>query len=150
MTNPDEAVKRAQKYFWDGASCAEAVLHVLQEELDLPENIIDGAIGLGGGIGRCQSLCGTISGAAVALSHRVAANTSSTAEARPIVRALAQELYQSFVAKFGHAECRDLVDADFLAPGGYEAFHQRDLERGEKYCNAYLEHVIRTVLAIAP
>jgi hypothetical protein len=66
------------------------------------------------------------------------------------VRTLAQELYQSFAAKFGHAECRDLVDADFLAPGGYDAFHKRDLERGEKFCGPYVEHAIRTALAIAP
>ncbi len=121
---------------------------MLQEALDLPENIIDGAIGLGGGVGRCQSLCGTISGATVALSHHVAANTATTAEARPKVRDMAQYLYLSFNAMFGHTECRDLVDADFLAPGGYEAFHQRDMERGERFCNPYLEHAIKTALEI--
>jgi C_GCAxxG_C_C family probable redox protein len=121
---------------------------VLQEELDLPANIVDGAIGLGGGIGRCQAVCGTISGAAVALSHHVAANTASAAEARPKVRDMAQELYLSFAIQFDHTDCRDLVDADFLAPGGYEAFHQRDMERGERFCNPYLEHAIRTALGI--
>jgi C_GCAxxG_C_C family probable redox protein len=121
---------------------------VLQEALDLPENIVAGAIGLGGGIGRCQSLCGAISGATVGLSHHVAANTASAAEARPKVREMAQDLYLSFAAMFDHTECRDLVDADFLAPGGYEAFHQRDMERGERFCNPYLEHAVRTALGI--
>lgn len=121
---------------------------MLQETFELPENIVAGAIGLGGGIGRCQSVCGAISGAVIALSHHAAATTSTPKETRDKARELASQLYKSFEAKFGSTDCRTLTDWDFQAPGGYEAFHKRDVDSGVRFCNPFVEYAAITAVEI--
>ena len=121
---------------------------MLQEGYDLSEDIVAGGMGFGGGIGRCQAICGAISGSVIALSHYVTATTNTQQEARAKARELARESYKAFAAKFGHTDCRTLTGYDFQAPGGYEAFHQRDVAAGERFCNRYVEYAVRTAMGM--
>ncbi|MCL5263760.1 MAG: C-GCAxxG-C-C family protein [Chloroflexi bacterium] len=121
---------------------------MLQEAYDLSTDIVAGGMGFGGGIGRCQSVCGAISGSIIALSHCATATTNAEQEARAKARELARESYKAFAAKFGHTDCRMLTGFDFQTPGGYDAFHQRDVDAGERFCNRYVEYAVRTAMGL--
>ncbi len=144
----DQAAAQAREYFAGGASCAESVLHVMQESYGLADDVVVGAMGFGGGIGRCQSVCGAITGGVIALSHFAAANAAETGEARTRARELAQALYKDFAARFQHTDCRTLTGYDFSQPGGYDAFRQRDELAGERFCNPFVEHAVRALTKI--
>ena len=121
---------------------------MLQEEYDLPEGVVAGAMGLGGGIGRCQAVCGAISGGVVALGHSVAQSLGNAQEARVRTRKLAGDLYRAFAGEFGCTDCRTLTGYDFQAPGGYEAFHERDTAAGERFCNKYVTYTVKTAMRL--
>jgi C_GCAxxG_C_C family probable redox protein len=139
-SSSDQISTKAKEYFAAWAPCSEAVLHALQEAFELPENIVAGAVGFGGGIGRCQTVCGAISGAVIALSHHAAMTTDTPKDTRDKARNLANELFKSFEAKFDSTSCRVLTDWDFQEPGGYESFHKRDVDSGTRFCNPYVEY----------
>lgn len=145
----DEAVAKARDYFAKGAPCSEAALRALQEVYGLEENVVAGSIGFGGGIGRCQSVCGAISGAIIALSHHIVASSADVEEARPKVSKLSKNLYRDFETKFGHTDCRSLTGYDFSAPGGYDAFRKQDEGTGQRFCNPFLEYVVRNLAEAA-
>lgn len=95
----------------------------MQEELGLGEgDLVSAAAGLGGGIGRCQSTCGAITGAVVAaglyLGRLGLPREGLTQEAR----AVAAEIYRGFEERFGATGCRTLTGYDFGTPEGYERF----------------------------
>ncbi len=118
----------------------------MQEVYGLSEDILAGAMGFGGGIGRCQSVCGAISGGVIALGHHNARTSADVPETRAKTRDLARELYETFAAKFGRTDCRSLTGYDFTASGGYDEFHRRDEESGERFCNPYVEFSVRFLM----
>lgn len=84
------------------------------------------ATGFGGGLGRCQLVCGALTGGVIACSLAVARKRGSDRADRNGLRgetyALVRELVQAFEDRFGAVDCRTITGHDFAAPGGHQAF----------------------------
>lgn len=118
------------------------MLHGLQQALGLNPEVIWAGLGLGGGIGRCQAVCGALNGGAVALGF--ARQGSPREDAVPQTREEAARLYKSFEAAFGHTDCRHLTGYDFQAPQGYQQY--RDDKAARARCESYVAFVVRKAL----
>ena len=120
------------------------MLQVLQDELGIKDEKVSWAIAaFGGGIGRCQSVCGALSAGAFALGYLKAVQHEDRGAARAQIRRHAGELYRAFQREFGATDCLTLIGYDFSTPEGYEEF-QRSGTRQQK-CNGFVEFVVRYV-----
>jgi len=97
------------------------------------------ATGFGGGIARCQAVCGAISGGVIAIGLS-RAGQSREQVLGDILRD-ARHLYRSFEEAFQHTDCRHLTGFDFSAPGGYEAFRQSNVR--QERCHRYVRFVMK-------
>ena len=97
------------------------------------------ATGFGGGIARCQSVCGAVSGGVMAIGLSRAGQSRD--EALGDILKAARSLYRSFGEAFQHTDCRQLTGFDFNAPGGYEAFRQSNVR--QERCHRYVRFVVK-------
>jgi C_GCAxxG_C_C family probable redox protein len=124
---------RAQELFLNDANiygCAEATLVALQEHYQLPDaGDFSAAMALNGGIAYSGSVCGAITGAAMAVGRLTGRRIADHAEAKRVARQLVQKLMASFVAEQGSVDCRSLTGFDFTKPGEHKAFIQSGIWR---------------------
>ena len=110
----DELAQRAVAYFRGGFNCAQSVLLVLAEHInpqtknDLIPKI---ATGFGGGVGRCGSVCGALTGAVMAVGIKYGTNEAGI-EKRLKAYANARVLYTQFERQHGSVMCHDLFGYD--------------------------------------
>jgi C_GCAxxG_C_C family probable redox protein len=102
-------------------------LQGLQAALGLEgDDLWQAATGFGGGLARRQSICGALTGGAIACGLAIARKRGSTrddrGELRGEVYAAMQELAREFEARFGAIDCRTMTGFDFSAPDGHDRF----------------------------
>jgi len=147
MSRADVLCEKAVKRFDEGYNCAQSVLLTMLEhwngENDLVPKI---AAGFGGGIGRCGSVCGALTGAVMALGVKYGSDGPSL-EKRLRCYEFAQKLYRQFELKHGSALCRELI--------GYNLTDPEDLEKArkanafEEKCSDFLRTAIRILLDLS-
>lgn len=117
--------KAANHFEQQGYNCAQSVLLTMQEYYGIRSNklIPKIATAFGGGIGKCGSLCGALTGAIIAIGLKHGTNTSILEEKEKAYK-LAQKFYGQFAEECGSPFCRELVGYDFTNP--------EDLERARK------------------
>ncbi len=116
------------------------MLQVVQQLSPIPNDIVPWvATGFGGGIARCQAVCGAISGGIIAIGLSRAGQDRDRVVG-DILRD-ARHLYRSFEEAFQHTDCRRLTGFDFSAPGGYEAFRQSTVR--QERCHRYVRFVVK-------
>lgn len=116
--------KKAGAYFKQGYNCAQSVLLAMQEHYKLENELIPKiATAFGGGIGRCGSLCGALTGAIMAIGIKHGTNQPNP-ENREKAYTLAQKFYEQFVKECGSTYCRELI--------GYDLTNLEDLEKARK------------------
>ena len=115
MDHPSEA----KRLFLEGYNCAQAVFCAF---CDLTGMDIDAAARLsssfGGGMGRLREVCGTVSGALLALGVLRGYDDPKNPEAKKAYYALVQEYARRFREKNGAIICRELLQNVTAAPGG--------------------------------
>jgi len=148
MSSNEQVVGKAVKHFQSGYNCAQSVLLALYENLE-PESknelIPKIAAGFGGGIGRCGSVCGALTGSIIAVGIKDAPNQTGV-EKRAKAYADAKMLYKLFEKQNGTTSCRDLIKYDLSNPE--EAAKARQSGAFDKVCAKLVSAAIKNFLEL--
>jgi C_GCAxxG_C_C family probable redox protein len=116
MKEKNRLSEKAVKRFLDGYNCAQSVLLTIFEQWDGKNELIPKvATAFGGGIGRCGSVCGALSGGVMAIGIKYGTNEPSV-EKRLRAYELANRFYRQFEKQHGSVLCRELVGYDLSNP----------------------------------
>ncbi len=111
--------EEARRLFLSGYNCAQAVFCAFCDETGLD---IGAAARLsssfGGGMGRLREVCGTVSGALMALGTLCGYDDPNHPEAKKAHYRLVQEYARRFREKNGSIVCRELLKNVPVTPGG--------------------------------
>ena len=117
--NAMDHAEEAKRLFMKGYNCSQAVFCAF---CDLTGLDIDTAARLsssfGGGIGRLREVCGTVSGALLALGLLRGYSDPADPEAKPAHYRLVREFARRFSGKNGTIVCRELLKDVPVTPGG--------------------------------
>ena len=125
MSKAENAVKNFDRY-----NCAQSVLAAYSDDFGLEKNrALQAAVGFGGGMGRVQDVCGTISGAIIALGL---SSDFKEEDGRPKINEVYAKVHRfinEFTAKHGTIKCRELIDGcDLLSEEGQKFFRESGLK----------------------
>ena len=111
--------EEARRLFRTGYNCAQAVFCAFRDETGMD---LDAAARLsssfGGGMGRLREVCGTVSGALLALGILRGYGDPRDPEAKKAHYALVQEYAKRFRERNGSIVCRELLKNVPVKPGG--------------------------------
>lgn len=135
----------ALKHFAAGYNCAEAVLLAVTQALDLdPDDLPRVATGFGGGIGCWGEVCGSLTGAVMALGLKFGRSDPADVHAKERVYGLASLLMRDFEDNFGNVRCLSLTGCDMHSPEG--RMKARELDLSHTLCPDFVGFVAqRTV-----
>jgi C_GCAxxG_C_C family probable redox protein len=142
MKQKEELSEKAVKRFLEGYNCAQSVLLTMFEHWNCKSEFVPKiATGFGGGIGRCGSVCGALTGGVMALGIKYGTNQPSP-KRRLNCYELAQKLYRQFERRHRSTLCRELI--------GYDLSNADQLEkaRNAKVFEEKCPDFIRTVVEI--
>lgn len=101
---------RAKAFFEQGYNCCQAVLLAFDDMTGLDhETATKLAAGFGGGIGRLREVCGTFTGACMALDLISGSADPNEKESKSQLYARIQEMARQFAQDNGSYICRDLL-----------------------------------------
>ena len=103
------------------------------------------ATGFGGGMGRCGSVCGALTGSIMAVGIKHGTNDPGV-EKRAIAYATTQVLLKQFEKQNGTIICRDLIKLDLSNP--QQAAKAREEKVFSKVCHNLIEIAIRDFMEI--
>jgi C_GCAxxG_C_C family probable redox protein len=143
-----ELAQKAIKHFQGGYNCAQSVLLTLAEHIN-PENmdalIPKIATGFGGGIGRCGSVCGALTGGVMAVGVKYGTNETGL-DKRAKAYTNAQALYKQFEKEHGSVLCIDLFKFNLSDPK--QAAQARQDNAFEKVCHVLIKSVIESFVVL--
>ena len=115
MNHADEA----QRLFLEGYNCAQAVFCAFCDETGLSlENAARLSSSFGGGMGRLREVCGTVSGALMALGMLRGYSDPADPQAKAEHYRLVQQYARRFREINGTIICRELLKDVPVTPGG--------------------------------
>jgi len=124
----EDRIEKAFQLFNSGFNCAQAVFAAFAD--DLPEQTrLKLATGFGGGLGRQGEVCGAVSGAVMAISHKRGRASLEETGARDETYRLVGEFLREFKSRYASMDCRDLLGVDMSLPGQHEVAAARGLFR---------------------
>jgi C_GCAxxG_C_C family probable redox protein len=144
----EELAKKAISHFQSGYNCSQSVLLPLAEHINPTsknELIPKIATGFGGGMGRCGSVCGALTGGIMAVSIKYGTNEAGV-EKRAKAYVNAQALFKQFEKQHGTVLCRDLFKYDLSNPE--QAAKARQEGVFQKVCHGLIKSVIENYLAL--
>jgi C_GCAxxG_C_C family probable redox protein len=146
MSQEKELGEKAAAYFLKGYCCAQAVLLTMTEHWNIESELVPKiATGFGGGIGRCGSVCGALTGAVMAIGVRDGTNEPS-GEKRLKAYEKARKLYEKFKKQHGSVLCRDLIGYDLSNPEGSAA--ARKARVFEERCPVFVKTAVEVLLEL--
>jgi C_GCAxxG_C_C family probable redox protein len=144
MTDKKMLSEKAVKHFLDGYNCAQSVLLTMFDHWNRKNTLIPKiATGFGGGIGRCGSVCGALTGGVMAIGTKYGINEPS-AEKRLQCYKLSQELFKRFELRHGTVSCKQLIHYDLSNPEELEK--ARKAEVFEEKCTNFIRTSIEILL----
>lgn len=139
--------EKAVKSFLEDYNCAQSVLLTMFEYWNGENELIPKiATAFGGGIGRCGSVCGALTGGVMALGIKYGTNEPSL-EKRLEAYKKAQEFYKQFEWQHGSVLCRELI--------GYNLSNPKELDEArkarvfEEKCANFVRNVIAILLKLS-
>jgi len=124
MNQKNILCEKAVKRFREGYNCAQSVLLTMFEHWNGENELIPKiATAFGAGIGRCGSVCGALTGGAMAIGIKYGTNEPSL-EKRLKAYELAQKFYKQFERQHESVLCRELI--------GYDLSNPDELEKAEE------------------
>jgi C_GCAxxG_C_C family probable redox protein len=124
MKEKNRLGEKAVTRFLEGYNCAQSVLLTIFEQWNGKNELVPKvATAFGGGIGRCGSVCGALSGGVMAIGIKYGTNEPSV-EKRLRAYELANKLYKRFEKKHGSVLCRELI--------GYDLSNAEELDKARK------------------
>lgn len=110
MIQADEARKKAEENFLCGYNCAQSVMLVFCDELNIPkETALRMAQSFGGGTCRLREMCGTVSGMLMLLGFLKGSTDPKDKSAKDELYRLGQQLVASFREEHGSYICKELL-----------------------------------------
>jgi C_GCAxxG_C_C family probable redox protein len=138
--------EKASNLFLKGYNCSQSVLLAMSEHWGLENDLVPKiATGFGGGIGRCGSVCGALSGGVMALSMRYGTNEPS-AEKRLQTYELSRKFFEQFEKRNNGVLCRDLIGYTLSNPD--EQKKAREENVFQKKCTRYVENAVTILLEL--
>ncbi len=150
--NEQQAIEKAHGYFLkegdDHYGCAETSLLGLQEAFGLPDLLGSSpAYVLNGGFAWEGSLCGSLTGSAVALGMLAGQRIPDRARAKHVSRMIMQGLIQEFRREHHYENCRDLIGRDIHSDEAHQEFMDSGLWRTA--CLHQIEFVIGKLVTLS-
>ncbi len=126
MTNK---IQIAKEKFESGYNCAQSVLFAFIENNQISKDTaLKIAIGFGAGYGRMQEVCGTVSGAIMALGLKYGRGENANEEITVNMYQKTQDFIKSFEKIHGSVICRELLNGcDLRTDLGQTEFKEKDL-----------------------
>jgi len=111
-----------------GCNCAQAVLTVFASDLGMAqEEALRIASAFGGGMGRTDGMCGTVTGACMVLGLRSGMRRPEDKSAKDSAYARMQEFDRRFRARHGEVSCTGLLGVNLSVPEDLQAARDRNL-----------------------
>ncbi len=115
-----EKVEKAVTYFDNGFCCSQAVFTTFATEYGIDEKLaLKIATQFGGGA-RKGEMCGSVSGALMALGLKYGFSDGNAKEEKELAHQKAEEFMNRFIEKKGTVVCRELLGRDLSKPGELE------------------------------
>lgn len=136
-------------------NCCESVLIKVNEKHPLPgfdDAVMRAASNMGGGVAGVGSICGAITGGAMAIGLLMGTEGDETPqrfdEMRTKERKITLELIAAYKARWGHINCEDLLGCHGCTPEE-RAKRGEDLKtRGENHCDEFVDWTATQTLKI--
>ena len=147
MKQKNVLCEKAATRFLEGYNCAQSVLLTMFEHWNGENELIPKiATAFGGGIGRCGSLCGALTGGVMALGTKYGTNEPSL-EKRLQAYELAQKFYKQFERHHGSVLCRELIGYDLSNPEELEK--ARKAKVFEEKCVNFVKKTVETLVKLS-
>ena len=139
--------EKAATRFLEGYNCAQSVLLTMFEHWNGKNELIPKiATAFGGGIGRCGSVCGALTGGVMALGIKYGTNEPSL-EKRLKAYDIAQKFFKRFEKQHGSVLCRELIGYDLSIPEEFE--EARKAKVFEEKCVDFVRKTVETLLELS-
>lgn len=136
--NTNTLSKRALQLFTEGSSCAQAILATYGPSNGLPEDLcFKVASGLGGGVGRRQSICGAISAGAIVIGLKFGNSQHGDSEKKELTSKIVGEFVDECERVLGGSQCSTLLGIDLKDTQAKTAAKESGLL--ERVCNKAVE-----------
>ena len=146
MKQKNVLCEKAATRFLEGYNCAQSVLLTMFEHWKGENELIPKiATAFGGGIGRCGSVCGALTGGVMALGIKYGTNEPSL-EKRLKVYKLAQKFYKRFEKQHGSVLCRELIRYDLSVPEELEKARRARIF--EEKCVNFVKEAVETLIEL--
>jgi C_GCAxxG_C_C family probable redox protein len=147
MSQEKELSEKAVAYFLKGYNCAQSVLLTMSEHWNIKSELVPKiATAFGGGIGRCGSVCGALTGGVMAIGVRDGTNEPSV-EKRLKAYEQARKLYEKFKKQHRSVLCRDLIGYDLT--NREELAAARKAKVYDKKCTFFVKTVVEALQELA-
>ena len=140
----NDKANKAISYFSEGKNCAQSVLLVFSEDLDVDPTILESlSLGFGGGMGHLQKTCGAVTGAFMVISLLAAQLSDDKDVCADISQKMIRDFHQEFISSHGSSDCIDLLACNLNTEEGQSFRREHGLS--ESVCNECIIDSIRLV-----
>ncbi len=116
MKREETVIEKGGSLFAEGYNCAQSVLLAMQDFWNIEAPLEPKTVSaLGGGIGGRGSLCGALTGGAIAIGLKYGSNKPIEKERREAYN-MALEFYNRFMKENSSVFCRELIGYDLTKP----------------------------------
>ena len=147
INHPNLLSEKAIRHFRDdGYNCSQSVLLTMAEHWKCRNELIPKvATAFGGGMGRCGSVCGALTGGLMAIGVKYGTNEPSV-EKRSRAYELAGTFYRQFEKQNRSVMCRELIGLDLSDAKQRKKAHEERVF--EKKCTVFVKSAIEILVAL--
>ncbi len=146
MTEQIDLGEKASSLFLKGYNCSQSVLLTMFEHWGGNNELIPKiATGFGGGIGRCGSVCGALTGGVMAISVLYGTNEPSV-EKRLQAYELSRKFYEQFRKRNKSVFCKELIGYTLSNPDEREKARKDNVF--QKKCIKYVKNAVMILLEL--
>jgi C_GCAxxG_C_C family probable redox protein len=147
MNHANSLGEKATRHFRDdGYNCSQSVLLTMAEHWKCKNELIPKvATAFGGGMGRCGSVCGALTGGLMAIGIRYGTNEPS-AEKRSRAYELAETFYRQFEKQNRSVMCRELIGLDLSDAKQRKKAQEEHVF--ETKCTVFVESAVKILVAL--
>jgi C_GCAxxG_C_C family probable redox protein len=128
----------ALKSFVAGNSCAQAILEAYCSKVNIDKNTaLKLGAGLGGGVGRTQSICGAINAGAIILGARHSTGISGDNDSKEKTSEIVGRFVLECEKVLGNTQCKELLNINLSNPD--ERLAAKESGLFERVCNNAVE-----------
>jgi C_GCAxxG_C_C family probable redox protein len=139
-------VKAVRHFRDDGYNCSQSVLLTMFEHWNSKNELVPKvATAFGGGMGRCGSVCGALTGGLMAIGTKYGTNEPS-AQKRSNAYKLARRFYRQFEKQNGNVMCRELIGFDLSSARQRRKAQEEDVF--EEKCTVLVKKAVEILAAL--